>query len=181
MTARATMAELITELRTVIGDPAGGSAVFTDDQLQNFLDNWRTDVFAGRLVEQPSVGAGGVATYRDYYAGESYAGSMWEGGELLQDGGFNTLTADVAERRRGHCRFNAGQAPPVYITGAMFAVYAAAADACEAWLAKIKFDFDFQADGASFSRAQKVIHLEAQLARLRAQTQPLVAQMVRDD
>lgn len=176
MAARATMAELISELRVLIGDDAGANAVFTDDQLQNFLDNWRTDIFAGRLIERPTVAAGGAMSYRDYYAG-----GMWEGGELLQDGSFNTLTASSADRRRGHWQFSGGQAPPVYITGALYDVYAAAADACQAWLAKIKLDFDFSADGGTFSRAQKVVHLEAQLARLRSMAQPVVAQMVRDD
>jgi len=43
MSARASLASLITRVRTLIDDNATAKT-FSDDEVQTALDNWRTDV-----------------------------------------------------------------------------------------------------------------------------------------
>lgn len=176
MTVRTTLYEVIQKLRDRIGDTAS-TPVFTDNELQAVLDGQRVDVRYLELLPVPTIAAGGVVTYLDYWTPPAYRGVMWDAGEVLQDGSYNVLSA-TADRENGRWQFAAHQDAPVWLTGTAYNMPAAAADALERWAAKLKFDFDFSADGASYQRSQKIRALLELARQMRAMAPAGVAQML---
>ena len=159
---RSSMAALITQVRLLVGDPAGASAVFSDDELQTFLDNHATEAHYDLLAPEPTIAAGGATTYLTWHA----AAGWWEADEVLTDSSYNELTAASADRQRGRWTFAASQSA-VLIVGSYYDVYLAAAETVDAWLAKIKLAYDFAADGGDFKRSQQVQALQEFGASLR--------------
>lgn len=175
MTVRASMADLISRVRLLVADPAGASQVFDDQTVQNALDRHQIVVRYAELRAEPTFGAAGL--YQDYYAGMG----DWEADEVLYDAAYIALTPSAADRLTGHWTFEAGQLPPVYIVGKSYDVYAAAADLLEAWAAKEKLSFDFNADGQAFQRSQKARALLSLAAQYRRQQRPVSVTLVRGD
>lgn len=170
------MADLIGRVRTLIGDPEGPDAVLDDDTIQDALDAHRTDVRYLELQGEETRAAG-TYTYHDYYAPVG----DWESDEVLLDCGYAVLAPSVADRLTGHWAFIENMPPPVSIIGKTFDLYAAAADLLEAWAARTKLDFDFQADGASYKRSQRPAQLLALAAKFRARQRPQRVLQVRSD
>jgi hypothetical protein len=176
MTARASMSALIASLRRLINDASGESAVWTDEELQEWLDAHRDEV-----IEEP------LAYAWQTVAGESvvlaYVASCgnWESDAALTDANGDTLTADRENLVVGQWTFDEHQQPPVYLTGRSYDVYAAAADALEARAAQFALAYDFTADGASYHRSQQAQALLALAKQYRRRSRPRVARMVRDD
>jgi hypothetical protein len=177
MAVRATMAELISRLRTLIGDPAGASQTFDDQTLQDYLDRRQTAVRFAPLRAEGSPRPDGTVDYLDYYADVG----DWEADEALYDGSYNVLTPDAADRLTGHWAFETSREPPVCIVGKFYDVYAAAADVLEAWAAREKLSFDFEMDGQGFKRSQKVAALLQVAREYRRQQRPMSVAMVRAD
>lgn len=146
------MATLITRLRRAVGDPAGASQVFSDDELQDFLDAHRVEVRVAELEPVRSVAVGGAVNYLEYLAPQGF----WEDTPLLQSSSYATLNPSASDHLIGRWTFAATQLPPVYISGQQFDLWAAAVEALEAWIGKLKLDFDFVTDGQEISRSQKV-------------------------
>ncbi len=152
MTVRATMADLITRVRGLVGDPAGASQVFADQDYQDALDQRRTDIVEVQLSFRPTmVGGGPVVQYRDYWA----PFGNWEDGVLLKDASNVTVTPDSADLLHGHWTWTGGHLPPLFITGAFYDVYGSAAGLLDQWAGKVVMEFDFTADGQTFRRSQK--------------------------
>lgn len=173
--ARTTMATLITRLRSLINDPAGESQIWSDDELQDFLDANRFDV--RHLALRPeSTWTPGVVTYTDYYAdyGE------WESDVVLEDGEGNNLSPKSSNLVKGHWTFEE-QDPPVYVTGKTFDLWAVAADVLEAWAAKVALLFDFEADGGQYRQSQQREAFLAVAAQYRRKSRPGKAILIRDD
>jgi len=169
------MADLITQLRCLVNDPAGASQTWSDDELQDFLDARRIDVRNARLRPE-TTWADGDVTYTDYYA--DYGN--WESDVVLEDAEGDDLTPASSDLLTGHWTFS-DQDPPVYATGKVYDLYAAAADVLEAWAAKVALEFDFQADGASFKRSQKREALLQLAKQYRIKSWPALAVQVRGD
>lgn len=176
---RVGMIELVDQVRLLIGDSVDEQA-FSNEEIQSFLDAWRTDVFYMALTAQPSIAPGGATSYYVWSAGYGW----WEASEILTDGSYNVLSAASADRQRGVWTFAASQTTGVKITGAYYDIYNASADLVDAWAAKVKFEFDFSADNAEYKRSQKLAALKALSGRLRmlgASGGVQVAQLVRQD
>jgi hypothetical protein len=179
MAVRTSMADLITQVRFLIGDPSGATAVFTDTELQTCLDNNAVDVLYEPLRPIPTIAAGGATTYLTWDASAGW----WESSEVLTDGSYNVLTATTSDRQRGRWTFAATQSA-VLLKGARYDVYLAAAEVVDVWIAKVKLEFDFTADGASFQRSQKIkalVDLGQSLRSRAGSGGVLTAQMVRWD
>ncbi|HSV73612.1 MAG TPA: hypothetical protein VLH79_07620 [Chthonomonadales bacterium] len=177
MAARETMAGLIERLRVEIGDPAGGEAVWSEEELQAALDRRRTDARYVPLAPVESVAPGGAISYMAYRAD---AGDWEEGAELV-DGGWATLEPETADCLNGRWTFAESVPPPVLLTGARYDVAAAAADVLEAWAARVKLEFDFTTGDQRFERRQKLAGLLAAARLQRARQAPAAAGMVRGD
>ncbi len=177
MVARASMAALVALMREMVSDPAGVSPVFSDDQVQAALDEHRTDVRYEQLEPVETLAPTGTF-WNDYYSRFRY----WEASAILQDSAWATLTPDSAELIVGRWHFAASQNPPVYATGNVFDVYAAAADLLDRWAAKLKLDADFTlASGRGVQRRQKIENLRALAAEYRGKAQAVTYEVERGD
>ena len=162
---RSSMTALVTQVRLLIGDPSGLAPVFTDDDLLMLLDNNSTDVLYEVLEPQPTIQPGGAVFNLTWRA----AAGWWEASETFCDAGYNSLTAATANRQKGLWTFDDHQSA-VLISGSRYDVHGAAADALDAWIAKVKLDFDFSADGADYKRSQKLAGLVALRDGLRSRS-----------
>lgn len=175
--ARTGMADLITHLRLLIHDAAGANQTFDSDELQTFLDERRTEVRYAQLTAIPTVQSGGAVVYLAYRA----AAGWWETGAALYDGNYDELTPESADLQTGRWTFAANQTEPVYIVGYRYDMYAAAIDALTAWLARLKFAYDFMADGATFRRSQQIATIQGLIAQYSVIAGPQVMTMTRSD
>ena len=161
--ARASMVALISHIRLLIADPSGIDEVFSDDELCTFADARRTDVLYQPLIPLPSIAPGGAVTYLTWTADSGF----WETTGQLLDASYNVLTPATSDWKVGRWTFATSQTS-VVINGVRYDLNAAAADAVDAWLAKIALVYDFGADGGDYKRSQMRAGLEALRNRLRA-------------
>ena len=170
--ARSTMATLITYVRDLIGDPspapAGCSLNFTDEQIQDVLDQHRTDVFQRRLVEADDINAAGVTNWTAFYAQTPF----WESSPRLQSNTWVTIVPDSSFDLEGRWVFNTSQTLPLWLTGSYYDVYAAACDLLRRWMGKVKLDFDFSSVNSAYRRSQKLRAIQELIGQYQ-QRQPL--------
>ena len=176
MATRASMAALIARLRLLVNDPVGASQIWSDDQLQDWLDGQRTDVVRAALYYNWAIVAGANAVL-NYFAETG----DWESDAALSDVEGTTLTPGAVNLLTGRWTFAAHQAPPVYLTGQTYDLYAAAADVLEARAGQLAGAYDFTADGATYHRSQQAAGLLALARQYRGRSRPRMIQMVRDD
>jgi len=149
MAVRTTMATLITRLRVLINDPASATQVFSDQTIQDVMDESRTDIVNQSLIPKPTF-TGSTVQYLNYYAELGGWESDWVTKQYL----VNVVSPSIAEEIAGHWAFSTTTLPSVYITGKVFDVYRAAADLLERQAAQWSLNFSFSSDGQSFQRAQ---------------------------
>lgn len=159
------MNALVTQVRLLIGDPSSPEPVFTDDELLTMLDNNSTDVLYEQLAPLPTIQPGGASEYLTWRASAGW----WESGETLLDSSYGALTAATVNRQKGLWTF-AEHENAVLISGSRYDVHGAAADAMDAWIAKVKLEFDFSADGGDYKRSQKLAGLISMRDMLRAKS-----------
>lgn len=183
MAARSTCAELIERLRDLIGDPKSPAPdatapVWSDTQLQRALDACREDVRYLQLTPVETRQNGSIV-YLDFYASVG----DWEEDATVHNTDGDTLETASEDYQLGKWTFAADTELPVLLIGKTYDLDAAAADVLEAWAAKVKLDFGFQAgnNGGQFSRQQKHEMLLAQAAQCRARARPVVVEMRRGD
>lgn len=197
MAVRATMGQLISRVRLLIGDPAGTSQQFADQDIQDTLDESRDDlryegeVIAPSIVNNALTGNQAQTIFADYYSKYSW----WEQDVVLQ-GYFNgaawvVVTPVAADYITGHWQFETnvftsgtsvpGQLPPVFATGKVYDPYCAAADLLDFWAATLTSAYDFVVDGQSLHRSQ-LMQMKQKLALVyRRKAKPRTAKMVRSD
>jgi hypothetical protein len=163
MAARVTLAALITQIRAMIEDPAA-TPVFSDDQIQVYLDEQRSEARYLPLAYLETRQSGGSIVYLTYVAPVGW----WEGGVSLVDTNYDALTPATSDLQVGRWTFAAHTQPPVYLTGFCYDIYSAAVAILTAWLAKLKLAMDFSADGASFKLSQRAANLRALIADYQA-------------
>lgn len=154
MSVRASMSDLITRVRRYIGDPAQASEQFTDQEIQNVLDEHRFTVRYAPLRPGPTLSQGALYDFLDYYADMG----NWEADAVLTWVDFSVLTPATSDLINGHWTFvkaAPGQYPPVYLTGKYYDLHASAADLLEQWAGALAAtNYDFTADGRTFRRSQ---------------------------
>lgn len=149
MTVRSTMASIISRIRILINDPPGASQQFTDQTIQDVLDDSRVDVSNQALTAYPTY-SGSTISYFDYYS----SGGSWEDGYILKQYLTVTVTPSSVEPIVGHFTFAASTLPPVFITGNYHDCYRAAADLLERRAAMWTTAYNANTDGQSMSRSQ---------------------------
>jgi hypothetical protein len=158
------MEDLIGRLRLMIADPTGDGQVFSDDELQEFLDARRAEHRYRRLEPLPTIGPGGAVTYEAYHSGTV---SDWEEGGTLYGPDFGAIEPETSDWRRGRWELAEHQPEPVYITGRTYDLAAAGADALETWAAKLKAEYDIRAGDQTFERSAQIRHMLTMAAALR--------------
>ena len=156
MPVRATMAGLIARTRLLINDPAGASQIFADQDVQNVLDESRTDMYNQPLVPQWTY-SGTTPQVLDYFAPSQWGD--WEDDIVLKQYLTVLVTPSAIDDIVGHWTFAASTLPPVFITGKTFDIYRAAADLLERWAARWALRFNVTADGQN-------LHLEGASTQL---------------
>lgn len=151
MAVRTSMSELITHLRLLIDDPTGATALFTDQQLQDVLDQNSTLAMYEQLTPLKSIAAGGVVEYKKFNAEHIY----WESDTIITDANYTTLTATSVDYKAGLWTFTTAQALPILVYGNWYDMMNAAADGWELKAASYAGAFDFSADGGNYSQSQQ--------------------------
>lgn len=170
------MAALITRTRLRIGDTAGGSQVFDDDQVQDALDAHKVFVRYEELRAEPTFTA--TATlYKDFFS--SY--SDWEADAALVSYSWAALTPETSDYLTGHWSFNAAQNLGVRVSGQTYDTAAAAVQLAREWLAKLKLEYTFSTAGDSFNRDEKITHLETLIRQLLPECRAVVVSAERFD
>lgn len=179
MAVRSSMADLIARVRSMTQD-TGNPSQFTDQDVQDILDNNKTFVRYALLEPKPTLANGGIIAYNDFYAEVG----DWESDATLYGPGFAVLTPSVSDLIAGHWQTNLpspGQPLPVYIVGQFYDRFAAAAELLERWAAAWARNYAFMADGASFQRQQASQMMLTQAAQFRAQAKARTGKQTRDD
>ncbi len=176
MAVRSTMASIITRTRVLINDPAGASQIFDDQTIQDTLDDSRRDYVNEALTTAPTY-VSGTIQYLNYW----HELGSWEGGVVLKQFLYNTVTPSASDLIAGYWTFAATTLPPVYLTGSTHDLYRAAADLLERWAAKWVLSYDFTSDGQSFRRSQAATALQALAATYRRKQRASSISFTRSD
>lgn len=162
------MADLISLVRRMIADNQTNQQ-FADQEIQDRLDESRNDIryecltIAPSIVNTASTGNTPQTIFADYYSKYQW----WEADVVLQaqynGQAWAVVTPVVSEYVVGHWQFEPnvftsgtvpGQLPPVFATGKIYDVNAAAADLLEFWAAQLAGAYDVTVDGQSLRRSQ---------------------------
>ena len=160
MAVRSSMAALIARVRLLINDPAGGSQIFSDQAIQDKMEESRISFYNEPMQGIPTF-SGASLQYLDYetwFNGDKPIGG-WEDDLVIKQFLTIAVTPSLSEPIIGHWTFAADTRPPVFITGKLYDVYRSAADLLEMWSAQYATRFDFTADGQSFRVSQAHVQL----------------------
>lgn len=197
MAVRSTMADFIARERQMIADPAGVNQTFTDQDIQDRLDANRDDVRYEGLAIAPSIVNTGSTNnqpqtiFADYYSKFQW----WESDVVLQGQGIGgaawvVLTPVVSDYIVGHWQFELdplhtgtvpGQLPPVFATGKVYDLNAAACELLEFWAATLAGAYDITVDGQSLRRSQLMTAKIALAEMYRRRAKIRIAKMDRHD
>ena len=178
---RDSMTVLVAHVRDLVGDAAGAGEVFSDDELERFLDQRRTDVRNMQMTFPEHVVSGGTIEYPEAFAD---IGGAWEDSVELRDQNYAVVAPDTSDLLVGRWTFSpARDSSNAYMTlnGQLYDVHAAAADALDAWAVKEARAFDVQTQGAKFARSQKIKGLKEAALLMRARQRPVIGRLVRTD
>ncbi len=196
MPVRSTMSPLITRVRLMINDPAGGSPQFQDQDIQDTLDETRDDIryegltIAPSIVNIASTNNQASTIFADYYSKFQW----WESDVVLQGysngAAWVTLTPVSSDYIVGHWMFEAtpfvngtvpGQLPPIFATGKVYDLNYAAADLLELWAATLSGSYDVTVDGQTLRRSQLMAAKLNMANFYRRKAKPKIAKMDRHD
>lgn len=197
MAVRSTMSDLIALVRTMISDPFGSSSQFTDQTIQDRLDETRDDVryeglaIAPSIVNLNSTQNSASTIFADYYSKYQW----WEADVVLQGQGSTglpwvVLTPTTSELLVGHWQFEnnvftvgtvPGQLPPVFATGKVYDPNCAAADLLDFWAAALACAYDITVDGQTLRRSQLMQAKLTMATYYRKKAKIRVAKMDRHD
>jgi hypothetical protein len=176
MAVRGTMANIIGRVRLMIGDPAGVSQTFADQDIQNMLDESRVDVVNEPLTTKPTY-VGGTIQYLNYW----HELTNFEDGAVLKQFLTVVVTPSTSDLINGYWTFAANTMPPVFLTASTHDLYRASADLLERWAAKYMTRFDFASDGQSFRISQVPVQLQKLALTYRAKQRATSLGVTRSD
>lgn len=140
----------------MINDPVGTNQIFTDQDIQNVLDESRQDLYNQSLLPQWTY-SGATPQVLDYLAPTQLGD--WEDDIVLKQYLTVVVTPSATDDIVGHWTFAQSTLPPVYITGKTYDLYRSAADLLVRMAARWALRFNATADG-------QTLHLEGVSANL---------------
>lgn len=177
MAVRSSMAALISRVRELINDTVVDCQVWSDQAIQDVLDESRIDVNYQLLTPGITATTSSIQ-YLDYYADVG----NWEDDVTFVRDWSTSITPSASEPIAGHWTFATSQTPPVYIAfGKTYDIYRAAADLLERQAAKHALSFDASMEGQTLRRSQKMSNLLALANQYRRKQRPRSISMVRKD
>jgi hypothetical protein len=175
--ARSECANLLRRLRNLIGDTAGTSQVWSDDDLQDALDAFRIEERYLPLAEQDTIAPGGAVSYLIFLA----PCGDWDEAAQLVDNGYAVLSPATSDFQNGRWTFTTEPAYPVYLTGYTYDLNGAAAQILDQWAAQVKLQFSFSSGQQRFERQQQHAMLTQQAALCRRKQRPRCVPQIRGD
>ena len=172
MTVRSGMASLITRARSMIGDPSGVDAVFTDQEIQDQLDLHGFEEHNLALIGL-TESTGQTLIWKSKL-------QNWDDDVVLMDAKYAVLTPTTADYLTGRWTFAVSQTM-VYLSGWHYDFYGACADLLETWAAKAATEYDFTDLGQTFRRGQKTEALRSLAAIFRRRQMIRSVPQVRSD
>jgi hypothetical protein len=161
------MRPLVRQLRRLVGDDGPeNERLFSDDELEQFLDTCRVFV-----VHAPLVPAEAPPT------------KLWRARQQFWEEGARVTGGEVAAEDAlvGVWELVAETAGPLFVTGYTYDLYAAAADVLEVWAAREKWAYDVTVDGQTLRRSQVGDRLMALAQSYRRLARPVSAVTYRSD
>lgn len=176
--ARDGMANLIARLRRAVDD-TGTASVWTDDELEDALDEHRMRVHRECLRIEESYTDAGSATYYNY---QSRFGNYEEGSAAfeMEDGSGSARAAGTytANYINGSFTMDADQAgTALYLTGWSYDINGAASDLWRERAAQVSSYYNVGLDGHTLSRAQWFEHCEKMAELYARKARPQVVRM----
>jgi hypothetical protein len=169
--ARETMTQLIERVRTLTGLAAD---LYSDDTVQQALDN--TAVDSGLLALSSTATVGSDYTFFVAPVGNFETATLYTSSKVVVE---DEATANLIA---GTWRFaEARTDAALYVAGTYYSPEAAGAELLEAAANAAALEFDFSADGASYSRSQKAAAYRAAAKALRRQGGVSVGTILRND
>lgn len=157
--ARLGLAWLRDELRRMIDDPQDGNPAFTDDELDAILSGAEEEKRYLTLTPLPDIAVGGVYVYHEFVSLSYY---NWSADSIIQNmTTWEVVTPDHCDWKRGRWRFHKSQVDNFCITGYCYSPEAAAVEAYDQWMSKLKLEFDVSTPYGTASRSQVLANLEA--------------------
>ena len=180
--ARSGMSNLITRWRRMVDD--AGTAVWSDDQAQQLLDDNRVTVYAESLTAiAQDIGSTVYLVYYSRYGNQEEIASGTAVWRLFDANGSTVGTANYStDYQRGIVTFTADQMGSARYLD--FRAYDLAGAAADAWRQRAGMQadgYDFSADGATFNRSQWFKHCHDMAATYDRQRVTTVSLMTRSD
>lgn len=168
MAARSGMTDIIQTVRDLSATgtadyTVGATTYWTDNQIQDALDQNRTDVYVLSVSPVRETDSGGTARYYDYHIGAQYIEQTTGGTSIFfiqeTDGTYIGTASYTMDYKRGVATFGSDTTGSALLFSfRSYDPYAAAADIWDMKAAHVADRFDFTADGASFKVSQLVDH-----------------------
>lgn len=180
--ARAGMSNLISRWRRMVDD--AGTAVWSDDQAQELLDDNRVTVYSESLASiAQDIGSTVYLVYYSRYSNHEELASGTTVWRLFDANGSTIGTANYSvDYQRGVVTFAADQQGSArYLDARSYDLAGAAADAWRQRAAMQADGYDFSADGASFNRSQWFKHCQQMAEGYDRQRVTTVSLMTRSD
>lgn len=200
MAVRNSTKDLITLVRTMIGDTATTAVQFDDQTIQDRLDQYRTDVryeplkIAPTIINLATTNNQPQTIFADYYSTYGYIESDYvlQGTNVSTAAAWIVIAPTSAElmTNEAHFMFETapfvsgtvpGQYPPVFLTCKSHDPFAAAADLLEFWAATKTLSYNIAANGQSLHRSQMFDQLLKLAAQYRMRARARAVKMRRDD
>ena len=172
--ARTGMTTLLSRLRRLVDD--AGTAVWTNDQLQDVLDEHQQRIWREPLEMNPTYTSGTSQIYVEY---RSQYGNYESGGtayfKVEDSAGAARGTADyTVDYLNGVVTMAADQVgTALYLTAYTYDLFGAAADCWRERAGKVSSYYDFRADGHQMSRSQWFNHCQAMANDYARQAKPI--------
>jgi hypothetical protein len=171
---------LIPRVRILINDPAGASQQFSDQDVQDVLDEGRIDMFNFALTPQWTFSVAGVALgVFDYFTPAQWGN--WEDGQVLKQYLTTVVTPATSENIVGHWTFTNSTLPPVMLTGKTYDLYRAAADLLERLAARWVLRYSMNVNGQSLQRGNVNVDLQKLAMTYRLKQRAGLTEMTRSD
>lgn len=178
MPLRASMADLISRLRKMIDDPVSATQFFTDLELQEYLDNYKSRVKYGELEGIDSFAPGGTASTLAF----TYNAKPFESGVYIVDADYNVITPATEDVIEAYWTVLSEPANlPLYVSGTYYDMYSAAVEALQAHLARLRKHYTVSMAGQSFARSQPAVATQALIDQYRRKIKVKTVKQVRSD
>lgn len=156
MTVRNGMVDLVSQFRSYLQEP--GTAIFTDDRLQQILDANSESFTQERLYPKPYYNNGSV-WYADYYLDKTWIEGTASSTTYIFNSNGTAVTNYTSDFVNGKFTFDTNTlGTAYYMNGKSFNFFKAVSEGWNEKAAYYSTNFDFQVEGRSFKKSQILTH-----------------------